>query len=31
MNYERINELNEFVEDFNSKLEEAYKRFDEEV
>jgi len=28
MNYERINELENFVEDFNKKLEEAQKTYE---
>ena len=29
MNYERINELEKFSNDFNKKLEEAYKNYEE--
>jgi hypothetical protein len=29
MNYERINELQQFVDEFNKKLEEAHKNYDE--
>lgn len=29
MNVDRLNELKRFVEDFNSQLDQAYKRYDE--
>jgi hypothetical protein len=29
MNYERINELQQFVDEFNKKLEESHKNYDE--
>ncbi len=31
MNQERINELKEFVEDFDKKLEDSYKRYTEVI